>query len=83
MFQIALASRVAEWDSTEKIGDLFVASVSVRACACLWCVRGANRNETVLYTCVCVYVHSLFVSKMQSKSCVLSRGTHIVFTISG
>lgn len=46
MFQIALASRVAEWDSTEKIGDLFVASVSVRACACLRCVRGANRNET-------------------------------------
>lgn len=29
MFQIALSSRVAEWDSTEKIGDLFVASVSV------------------------------------------------------
>uniref|UniRef100_A0A669AVE7 Rho guanine nucleotide exchange factor 10 like n=1 Tax=Oreochromis niloticus TaxID=8128 RepID=A0A669AVE7_ORENI len=28
MFQIALASRVAEWDSTEKIGDLFVASFS-------------------------------------------------------
>uniref|UniRef100_A0A8C2JPE6 Rho guanine nucleotide exchange factor (GEF) 10-like a n=1 Tax=Cyprinus carpio TaxID=7962 RepID=A0A8C2JPE6_CYPCA len=28
MFQIALASRVAEWDSCEKIGDLFVASVS-------------------------------------------------------
>lgn len=27
MFQIALASRVAEWDSNEKIGDLFVASV--------------------------------------------------------
>lgn len=27
MFQIALSSRVAEWDSTEKIGDLFVASV--------------------------------------------------------
>ncbi|MEQ2266003.1 guanine nucleotide exchange factor 10-like protein, partial [Xenotaenia resolanae] len=26
MFQIALASRVAEWDSSEKIGDLFVAS---------------------------------------------------------
>ncbi|XP_030625200.1 rho guanine nucleotide exchange factor 10-like protein [Chanos chanos] len=26
MFQIALASRVAEWDLTEKIGDLFVAS---------------------------------------------------------
>uniref|UniRef100_H0VBK2 Rho guanine nucleotide exchange factor 10 like n=1 Tax=Cavia porcellus TaxID=10141 RepID=H0VBK2_CAVPO len=26
MFQIALSSRVAEWDSTEKIGDLFVAS---------------------------------------------------------
>uniref|UniRef100_A0A3B5M635 DH domain-containing protein n=1 Tax=Xiphophorus couchianus TaxID=32473 RepID=A0A3B5M635_9TELE len=29
MFQIALASRVAEWDSSEKIGDLFVASVSI------------------------------------------------------
>ncbi|XP_015983766.2 rho guanine nucleotide exchange factor 10-like protein isoform X5 [Rousettus aegyptiacus] len=28
MFQIALSSRVAEWDSTEKIGDLFVASFS-------------------------------------------------------
>uniref|UniRef100_A0A5F8GE27 Rho guanine nucleotide exchange factor 10 like n=1 Tax=Monodelphis domestica TaxID=13616 RepID=A0A5F8GE27_MONDO len=28
MFQIALSSRVAEWDTTEKIGDLFVASVS-------------------------------------------------------
>uniref|UniRef100_A0A671TBF2 Rho guanine nucleotide exchange factor 10-like protein n=1 Tax=Sinocyclocheilus anshuiensis TaxID=1608454 RepID=A0A671TBF2_9TELE len=28
MFQIALASRVAEWDSCEKIGDLFVASFS-------------------------------------------------------
>lgn len=27
MFQIALASRVAEWDASEKIGDLFVASV--------------------------------------------------------
>lgn len=27
MFQIALSSRVAEWDATEKIGDLFVASV--------------------------------------------------------
>lgn len=28
MFQIALSSRVAEWDSSEKIGDLFVASFS-------------------------------------------------------
>ncbi|CAG03520.1 unnamed protein product, partial [Tetraodon nigroviridis] len=28
MFHIALASRVAEWDSSEKIGDLFVASFS-------------------------------------------------------
>ncbi|XP_072308272.1 rho guanine nucleotide exchange factor 10-like protein isoform X3 [Eucyclogobius newberryi] len=28
MFQIALTSRVAEWDSSEKIGDLFVASFS-------------------------------------------------------
>ncbi|XP_051528731.1 rho guanine nucleotide exchange factor 10-like protein [Myxocyprinus asiaticus] len=28
MFQIALTSRVAEWDASEKIGDLFVASFS-------------------------------------------------------
>lgn len=28
MFQIALASRVSEWDQNERIGDLFVASVS-------------------------------------------------------
>ncbi|KAK0139574.1 Rho guanine nucleotide exchange factor 10-like protein [Merluccius polli] len=28
MFQIALACRVAEWDASEKIGDLFVASFS-------------------------------------------------------
>ncbi|KAL1021346.1 hypothetical protein UPYG_G00012080 [Umbra pygmaea] len=28
MFQIAMASRVAEWDLSEKIGDLFVASFS-------------------------------------------------------
>ncbi|XP_046896968.1 rho guanine nucleotide exchange factor 10-like protein isoform X3 [Hypomesus transpacificus] len=28
MFQIALASRVAEWEDSEKIGDLFVASFS-------------------------------------------------------
>uniref|UniRef100_A0A670ZX04 Rho guanine nucleotide exchange factor 10 like n=1 Tax=Pseudonaja textilis TaxID=8673 RepID=A0A670ZX04_PSETE len=28
MFQIALSSRVVEWDSMEKIGDLFVASFS-------------------------------------------------------
>ncbi|XP_040182993.1 rho guanine nucleotide exchange factor 10-like protein isoform X3 [Rana temporaria] len=28
VFQIALASRVPEWDATEKIGDLFVASFS-------------------------------------------------------
>lgn len=30
MFHIALASRVAEWDTSEKIGDLFVASVSMK-----------------------------------------------------
>lgn len=27
LFQIALASRVSEWDSVEMIGDVFVASV--------------------------------------------------------
>lgn len=33
MFQIALASRVSEWDSVEMIGDVFVASVSKRVTA--------------------------------------------------
>lgn len=32
LFHIALASRVAEWDTSEKIGDLFVASVSLCTC---------------------------------------------------
>lgn len=32
MFHIALSSRVAEWDTSEKIGDLFVASVRVSGC---------------------------------------------------
>lgn len=31
LFQIALASRVAEWDGLEMIGDVFVASVSLSA----------------------------------------------------
>lgn len=35
MFQIALACRVAEWDHSEKIGDLFVASVSPHFCLLL------------------------------------------------
>jgi hypothetical protein len=30
MFQIALASRVSEWDVVETIGDVFVASVIIR-----------------------------------------------------
>lgn len=28
LFQVALASRVAHWDTSQRIGDLFVASVS-------------------------------------------------------
>lgn len=31
MFQIALASRVSEWDAVETIGDVFVASVIQRS----------------------------------------------------
>lgn len=36
LFQIALAGRVAEWDSVETIGDVFVASVGccARPCPC-------------------------------------------------
>lgn len=39
LFQIALASRVAEWDSLEMIGDVFVASVR----------RGWNFKEKELH----------------------------------
>lgn len=42
MFQIALASRVAEWDSVETIGDVFVASVIAGVPSCLTELAGAN-----------------------------------------
>uniref|UniRef100_A0A8C4YPB0 Rho guanine nucleotide exchange factor 10 like n=1 Tax=Gopherus evgoodei TaxID=1825980 RepID=A0A8C4YPB0_9SAUR len=61
MFQIALFSRVAEWDATEKIGDLFVASLSVLGLhivpwgKSLWCVDhpGGRRKCPYVYTCAC------------------------------
>lgn len=40
LFQIALASRVAEWDAVEMIGDVFVASVSDGAPAAGWTPPG-------------------------------------------
>uniref|UniRef100_A0A3P8TTE3 Rho guanine nucleotide exchange factor 10 n=1 Tax=Amphiprion percula TaxID=161767 RepID=A0A3P8TTE3_AMPPE len=43
LFQIALASRVAEWDSLEMIGDVFVASVS-RDSGFFYSLK--NRQET-------------------------------------
>uniref|UniRef100_A0AAQ5XSF8 DH domain-containing protein n=1 Tax=Amphiprion ocellaris TaxID=80972 RepID=A0AAQ5XSF8_AMPOC len=53
LFQIALASRVAEWDSLEMIGDVFVASVSRDFVVPLHCLSSAgffllfkNRQET-------------------------------------
>uniref|UniRef100_A0A4W5RV07 Rho guanine nucleotide exchange factor 10 like n=2 Tax=Hucho hucho TaxID=62062 RepID=A0A4W5RV07_9TELE len=57
MFQIALASRVAEWDSSEKIGDLFVASVSETLCVCvLWiCHPDVNVLCYRSHTCICVF----------------------------
>ena len=51
MFQIALASRVAEWDSSEKIGDLFVASVSVCVCVCV-------RVRVCMCVCACACTQS-------------------------
>jgi hypothetical protein len=58
MFQIALASRVAEWDSSEKIGDLFVASVSVCVCAvcCVLCVCACVRVWVCACMCACACV---------------------------
>lgn len=79
MFQIALASRVAEWDSSEKIGDLFVASVSVRACAC-FCYISLYMCEIETHTGVLfvVSVHCVFVfNAMQSKTCILHKSAHI------
>uniref|UniRef100_A0A671XDD6 Rho guanine nucleotide exchange factor 10 like n=1 Tax=Sparus aurata TaxID=8175 RepID=A0A671XDD6_SPAAU len=56
MFQIALASRVAEWDSSEKIGDLFVASVSVRKCKLEDDLMPDARVSVCECVCVCVCV---------------------------
>uniref|UniRef100_A0A8B9JUU2 Rho guanine nucleotide exchange factor (GEF) 10-like b n=1 Tax=Astyanax mexicanus TaxID=7994 RepID=A0A8B9JUU2_ASTMX len=50
MFQIALASRVAEWDRTETIGDLFVASVSLNTSS-IHVLLTLNKK---LFFCVCV-----------------------------
>lgn len=56
MFQIALASRVAEWDSSEKIGDLFVASVSVHVFSSyVWNIKAKGRLALLPYfACACV-----------------------------
>lgn len=51
MFHIALASRVAEWDSSEKIGDLFVASVSP-ACYSSACVSSDAAWRLLTQACV-------------------------------
>lgn len=44
LFQIALASRVAEWDSVEMIGDVFVASVMWEKNLGVFGVRGQRRS---------------------------------------
>lgn len=45
LFQIALASRVAEWDSVEMIGDVFVASVMWEENLGVFGVRGAAEES--------------------------------------
>lgn len=63
MFQIALASRVAEWDSSEKIGDLFVASVSVHVISVFICEIEKQKEGSlcclILRVCACVRVFSV------------------------
>lgn len=59
MFQIALASRVAEWDSSEKIGDLFVASVSVHVFSLYMWNRKAKGRLALLPHFACVRVFSV------------------------
>lgn len=61
MFQIALASRVAEWDSSEKIGDLFVASVSVHVLSLYVCEIELRTGglSAASYLCLCAFSLSL------------------------
>uniref|UniRef100_A0AAR2IHX9 DH domain-containing protein n=1 Tax=Pygocentrus nattereri TaxID=42514 RepID=A0AAR2IHX9_PYGNA len=65
MFQIALASRVAEWDRTETIGDLFVASVSLKTFILTGLsAKGPNSAALSLSlhcVCVCVCVCMCFL----------------------
>lgn len=61
MFQIALGSRVAEWDSSEKIGDLFVASVSVHVLSLYVCEIQLRTGglSAASYLCLCAFSLSL------------------------
>lgn len=72
MFQIALASRVAEWDSSEKIGDLFVASVSVHLCHVhdlylYMCEIEKQYIYQISLQCVCVCVRECFCLKCNQR----------------
>lgn len=60
MFQIALASRVSEWDSVELIGDVFVASVSI-------CIQ--PDNLFLFYACCSISLS--FCLTWPHYSCVL------------
>ena len=92
MFQIALASRVAEWDSNEKIGDLFVASVSMHVHGFVMYLRmSENQMRTgglfaefsicmCVYVCVSFCVRSLLVSVRNAIKGLHSGWKHSYFS---
>ncbi|KAM7405481.1 hypothetical protein PAMP_012740 [Pampus punctatissimus] len=71
MFQIALASRVAEWDHSEKIGDLFVASFSKSMVLNVYSEYINNfTNAMALIKKACMSKHAFldFLKKKQASS---------------
>uniref|UniRef100_A0A8C7RJY6 Rho guanine nucleotide exchange factor (GEF) 10-like a n=1 Tax=Oncorhynchus mykiss TaxID=8022 RepID=A0A8C7RJY6_ONCMY len=69
MFQIALASRVAEWDSSEKIGDLFVASVSESQIISEYvCLLHWHWSIGLIYECAAVTLCNVLIHKDMLKN---------------
>ncbi|KAJ8016354.1 hypothetical protein DPEC_G00006340 [Dallia pectoralis] len=71
MFQIAMASRVAEWDASEKIGDLFVASFSKSMVLDVYSEyvnNFTNAMELIKKACISKPAFLEFLKKKQASS---------------
>ncbi|XP_010874041.2 rho guanine nucleotide exchange factor 10-like protein isoform X4 [Esox lucius] len=71
MFQIAMASRVAEWDVSEKIGDLFVASFSKSMVLDVYSEyvnNFTNAMELIKKACISKPAFLEFLKKKQASS---------------